>query len=114
MTRKPERPEAAPRGLSQKEKEKRKEKKRKKEEKSEKPWALSHGRTDPGLYNTILAKQSNPEMNLSAKGSTVAMKTMVESCSPIYRNTRKFLGAQPSILGFRAMVKLTRMGELTN
>ena len=51
---------------------------------------------------------------MPAKGTTIALKTMVGGSPPISRNTRELLENNGQFLWFRETVKLTRMGKLTN
>ena len=50
----------------------------------------------------------------SAKDSAVAVKTMTWGSPPIPRNTRRFLELHSQFLRFGKMLKLTRIGKLTN
>ena len=85
-----------------------KKKKKKEKEKSKGPWAPSHRRNDPGCLNMISFKGSNPEMNVSDRLNHSYKAHGIGGISPSPPEIKH------QFLWFGEMVKLTRMGKLTN
>ena len=51
---------------------------------------------------------------MSTKGTTLALKTIVGDSLPVSRNTKVLPELNAQFLRFGEMVKLTRIGKLTN